>query len=245
MVGALIAAALVTAAPLPQPHRSPVPILMYHVISAPPPGVAYPELYVRPADFAAEMRWLARHRFQAVTLERVYDYWTLGLPLQGRPVVISFDDGYESQATQAFPAMRRYHWPGVVNLEWGHTRPRSGLPLWRLHALLAAGWELDAHTLTHPDLTTVDDSQLWREIAGSRKVMQRQLHVPVNFFCYPSGRYDARVIRAVRRAGYRGATTTNYGLAAPPGYFTLNRVRVDGSDGAVGLAKRLRSLLPP
>jgi hypothetical protein len=66
----------------------------------------------------------------------------------------------------------------------------------------------------------------------------------VDFFCYPDGRYDARVVEAVRRAGYLGATTTNYGLARPPGYFTLDRVRVDGSEHVAGFAAALRALRP-
>jgi hypothetical protein len=67
-------------------------------------------------------------------------------------------------------------------------------------------------------------------------------HVPVDFFCYPSGRYDARVVDAVRRAGYLGATTTNYGLARPQDIYTLSRVRINGSDRLNGFTRRLESL---
>jgi peptidoglycan/xylan/chitin deacetylase (PgdA/CDA1 family) len=110
---------------------------------------------------------------------------------------------------------------------------------WRIRKLIAAGWEIDAHTITHPDLTTVDDARLRYEVAGSRKEIRRRFHVPVDFFCYPSGRYDTRVISEVKRAGYFGATTTNEGFARPPSFFTLSRVRVNGSDGIAGFAAKL------
>ena len=55
---------------------------------------------------------------------------------------------------------------------------------------------------------------LREEVAGSRKDIQRRFHQPVNFFCYPSGRYDAQAIQAVRAAGYLGATTEDQG--SPP-----------------------------
>src|SRR5919198_1664843 len=96
-------------------HNRPVPILMYHVIAAPPAGTAYPELFVRPADFAGQMRWLSRHGYHAVTLRSVYDYWVQGTPLPSRPIVVSFDDGYLSDHTQALPVLRALHWPGVLN----------------------------------------------------------------------------------------------------------------------------------
>ena len=242
-----LAAALVVAAILPAGgaaflSETPVPILMYHVI-APPPGTApYPDLYVRPSDFSAQMTWLARHGYHAVTLQRVYDHWLKGSALPSRPIVISFDDGYLSQYTRAYETLRPHHWPGVENLEVNFLQPVGGLRPWRIRKMIAAGWEIDAHTLTHPDLTRIGDAQLRREVAGSRSVIRRDFHVPVDFFCYPSGRFDARVLAEVRRAGYLGATTTNYGLARPPNVYTLDRIRINGSDGLHGFAAKLSGL---
>jgi peptidoglycan/xylan/chitin deacetylase (PgdA/CDA1 family) len=225
-----------------RPHNHAVPILMYHVVEPARAGVAFPGLYVRPSDFAGQMRWLAAHRYHAVTLSRVYDYWHYGLALPPKPIVISFDDGYRSTYSVAFPDLRRLHWPGVVNLEVAHTSTRWGLPPPLVRGLIRAGWEIDSHTLTHPDLTTVDAARLRSEIAGSRVAIRREFHVPVDFFCYPSGRYDGAVVAAVRAAGYLGATSTDYGLARPGDLFTLDRVRVSGSDGVAGLAAKLGAL---
>ena len=55
-------------------------------------------------------------------------------------------------------------------------------------------------------------------------------------------RYDARVIAAVRAAGYLGATTTRHGLARSGGPYELARIHVDGGDGAAGLARSLAEL---
>jgi peptidoglycan/xylan/chitin deacetylase (PgdA/CDA1 family) len=243
MLRALLASALAVFAPAGS--HQPVPILMYHVVSAPPARVPYPGLYVPPSDFAGQMRWLARNGYRAVTLRQAYNAWTAGTPLPRRPVVLSFDDGYLSDYTRAFPVLRLHHWPGVLNLEVNFLRPVGGLRPWRVRRLIAGGWELDAHTITHPDLTTVDPARLWREVDGSRRALRRLFHVPVDFFCYPAGRYDARVVRAVRRAGFLGATTTHYGLARPPRFFELDRIRIDGSDGVAGFAAKMERLARP
>jgi peptidoglycan/xylan/chitin deacetylase (PgdA/CDA1 family) len=215
---------------------------MYHVIADAPAGVAFPDLFVRPVDFAAQMHWLAANRFTAVTLHQVYEYWLHGTPLPVHPIVLSFDDGYLGQDTHAMPVLRKLHWPGVLNLKVDALKSRYTLPAWRVRQMLAAGWELDAHTITHPDLTHVDDARLWQEVHGSRVELQHMFHVPVDFFCYPSGRYDAHVVAAVRRAGYLGAMTTNYGLARPQDLYTLNRIRINGSDRLNGFARKLQSL---
>lgn len=221
-----------------------VPVLMYHVIAAPYAGAPYPDLYLRKPEFSAEVGWLARHGYHAVTLRRVYDSWHGTSTLPPHPVVLTFDDGYRSQYVNALPVLRARNWPGVLNLKVKNLEFAWGLSPRRVRALIAAGWELDAHTITHPDLTTVSDEQLEHEVAGSRKILQRMFGVPVDFFCYPSGRYDDRVIAAVRSAGYLGATTTRYGLAVRSEPFTLRRVRINGSDRIDGFAAKLLALTP-
>ena len=57
--------------------------------------------------------------------------------------------------------------------------------------LIDDGWELDAHTISHLDLTTFSGARLRREVAGSRRILQQRFHQPVNFFCYPAGKFNA------------------------------------------------------
>jgi peptidoglycan/xylan/chitin deacetylase (PgdA/CDA1 family) len=220
----------------------PVPILMYHAITSPPANAPYPDLYVPRASFAAEVAWLAGRGYHAVTLQQVFDAWRGAATLPSKPIVFSFDDGYLTQVTNALPILKAQHWPGVLNLEFRNLQPVWGIRPPGVRKLLAAGWELDAHTLTHPDLTAVDAARLKEEVAGSREAIRRKFHVPVNFFCYPAGRYDDAAVAAVQQAGYLGATTTNFGLARPSELYTLSRVRVNGTDTAAGLGAKLASL---
>ena len=108
--------------------------------------------------------------------------------------------------------------------------------------MIAAGWEVGAHTITHPDLTTVDDAALKREIDGSRALLQRRLDVPVNAFCYPAGRNDARVRAAVEAAGFVTATTVEPGVASRrDDPFALPRIRVNGTDDPRAVLARVRT----
>lgn len=222
--------------PSAAPRALPVPILTYHVIGAAPATAPYPELYVDPAEFRAEIWWLATHGYHGVTLREVYDSWTRGAALPTKPVVVSFDDGHPSHLRIGLPTLSVVGWPGVLNLHIGNLVPAQ------VDTLIRAGWEIASHTLTHRDLTTLDAVSLHREVAGSRAWIRGVFDVPVAFFCYPAGRYDARVIHEVRRAGYSGATTTDEGFARPQdGMWTLHRLRVKRSDGVRGLAARLGS----
>lgn len=153
--------------------------------------------------------------------------------------MLTFDDGYRSVFENALPVLSDLGWPAVLNLKVGNLKEPWGLSERRVRELAAAGWELGAHTITHPDLRTLDDAALEREVAGSRAEIVRRFGVPVDFFCYPAGRYDDRVIAAVRRAGFLGATTTIEGLATAGDPFELRRVRISRGDGVRGLASAL------
>ena len=240
---AAVTAALVLALPAQSANRlQPVPILMYHVISDAPSSAPYPDLYVPRASFAAQVSWLARHGYHAVTLQQVFDSWRGARRLPAKPVVLSFDDGYLSQLRNAGPILKARGWPGVLNLEVRNLKPVWGIRPPGVRRLMRWGWEIDAHTINHPDLTTLGADQLREEVAGSRAAIRKTFRVPVNFFCYPSGRYDEMVIAAVQAAGYLAATTTNYGLAKPGELYTLARVRINGSDSLAAFAAKLEAL---
>jgi peptidoglycan/xylan/chitin deacetylase (PgdA/CDA1 family) len=222
------------------PFKNPVPILMYHVIDSPPSGAALSQLYVDPDTFDSQMEWLRSDGFQAVSLNQVYDAWFRDGELPEKPVVVSFDDGYRSQYVYARPELRKLGWPGVLSLIAGRLdQPDSELTAPMVRRLIEAGWELDSHTIHHLDVSNLDGADLRDEIAGSRRMLSRRFHQPVNFFCYPSGRYDTAAVAAVRAAGYLGATTTDEGLASKDEMFKLKRIRVDGSDGVGGLKRKL------
>jgi peptidoglycan/xylan/chitin deacetylase (PgdA/CDA1 family) len=73
---------------------------------------------------------------------------------------------------------------------------------------LAERFEIGAHSLTHPDLRRLGADDLRTEVAGSRRELEDVLGRPVEMFCYPKGRANARVRRAVAEAGFVGARTT-------------------------------------
>jgi peptidoglycan/xylan/chitin deacetylase (PgdA/CDA1 family) len=204
---------------------------MYHVIASPPAGAPYPGLYVPADEFAAQMRALAAAGFRGVTLDQVEANWRNGTPLpRGRPIVLTFDNGYRTQFTQALPVLRRLGWVADENLQLSGLPPsQGGLSAGEVRSLVSAGWELDTQGFSHADLPQLDETQLDYEVAVARRTIQRLYHVRASWFCYPSGRYDPLVAEVVKEAGYLGSTTVVPGWASPSGDpYRLPRIRVLG-----------------
>jgi peptidoglycan/xylan/chitin deacetylase (PgdA/CDA1 family) len=225
--------------------KTAVPILMYHVIAAPPPGAPFPGLYVVPSEFSAQMQALKDAGWHAVTLDQVQAYWQHGASLgAGKPIVVSFDNGYQSQYTQALPVLRRLGWVGDENIQLTGLPPsQGGLSQAQIRGLVTAGWELDTQGISHADLITLDAQQLHDQVAVARRTVQQRFGVPVNWFCYPSGHYDSTVIAAVKSAGFTGSTTVVPGWAHPSeDRYRLHRLRVLGGTSPEALLAQIADI---
>jgi len=225
----------VTSAVAQAPRAVTAPILMYHVINPPPAGAPFPGLYVPAGEFAEQMQALAQGGFHAVTLEQLRNHWSSGSALPAKPVVVTFDNGYQSQYTNALPVLRQLGWRAVENIQLTGLPPsQGGLSEAQVNGLVSAGWELDTQGISHADLIALDATQLREQVAVSRQTIQRRYRVPASWFCYPSGHYNATVIAAVKEAGYLGSTTVVPGWAGPgEDPYRLPRLRVlGGTSGA-------------
>ena len=222
-----------------------VPILVYHVINSQPAGTSTSAaLYVPAADFSAQMQALKAAGWHAVTLNQLEADWTHGTSLgSGKPIVITFDNGYASQYAAALPVLKGLGWVGVENLQMnGLPSSEGGLTDAQIRGLVAAGWELDTQGTDHIDLTAVGATQLTSEVGTARQTLKSRYGAPVNWFSYPSGDYNAAVIAAVRSAGYLGATTVNQGWAGPKqDRFRLPRLVVTGGTTPSQLLAQINS----
>ncbi len=225
-----------------KPGTATVPVLMYHVINPPPAGAPFPGLYVPSDEFAAQMQALKAAGWHAVTMDQLKAYWTRGVPLgPGKPIVLTFDNGYASQYDNALPILKHLGWVGNENIQLSGLPPsEGGLTDSQVRGLIAAGWELDTQGISHADLIALDAAQLSYQVATARQILRKRYGVPVNWFCYPSGHYNATVIAAVKAAGFVGSTTVIPGWATPSeDPYRLPRLRVLGGTSPAALLDQI------
>ena len=181
----------------------PVPILMYHHIRT-DIGNDNPAIYVSPERFETQLSWLFAHGFQTVSPE----YFGSPSKRSGKPIVLTFDDGYRDAYETVFPLLQKYGFHATFYLIVDDIDKPGNLTRDEIAEMRAAGMNFGSHTLTHPNLTTAFSWQVEREISGSKKALEDILGAEVNDFCYPGGAFDENVANVVAAAGYRTATTT-------------------------------------
>ena len=182
---------------------------------APPTARPIRELWVAPGRFTSTMQALARAGYHATTLGAVWRAWHGHGTMPRHPIIVSFDDGYQSQSTAARRALapsrlaRRPQPRGRQRPPEGRPGARRGAP--PCCATAGRSTPTRSPTPTSPRSTPRGCAARWRARA---RWLRHAFGVPVAFFAYPAGRYDPRAEAAVRAAGYDGATTTQAGIAS-------------------------------
>lgn len=242
----------VTPTPTPTPGPTPdgvrriarVPILMYHHIALPPrhaDRIRY-DLSVSPRRFEAHLRYLQQAGYTTITLDDLLYHLTRGRPLPPKPIIITFDDGYRDNYTNAFPLLRKYGFTATFFIitdlvNQGHPQYLT----WDMvREMRAAGMRFGAHGRTHIDLSEADYDQLVWQALGSTEVFQVELGEPARYIAYPSGRYDEEVIAIYRSAHYWAGLTTRQGTRQDSAHpFELQRIRVHHTTTVEQLARLL------
>jgi peptidoglycan/xylan/chitin deacetylase (PgdA/CDA1 family) len=192
---------------------------MYHALGAEPSPIT-----TSPSTFEWQMRWLHERGYSVVPLSQLVKRLRAGERPSGATAVITFDDGFLSVYTTAFPILARYHFPATVFIVSGYcgksndwpsqpaAAPRHALVGWgQIREMDRHGFEFGAHTVTHPLLNRLTPDEAAYEVVGSKGMIEESLGHSIELFAYPYGRLNG-AIKALVRHTYLGACGTRLGL---------------------------------
>ena len=199
--------------------------------------------------FACQMAWLKWMGYHVLSLDEYIRHRVQRSSPPPYSVVITIDDGYMDNFTLAYPVLHRYNFPAtifVASEQIGGTyhsevqselNGRQMLSWSDIERMKEGGIQFGAHTRTHPDLTNISARQAWEEIDGSKFDLERKLKVPIHFFSYPFGKFDAKTQTLVQQAGFIGSCSVNTGLNTPmTPLLALHRVEIRGTDSLLQFA---------
>jgi peptidoglycan/xylan/chitin deacetylase (PgdA/CDA1 family) len=231
-----------------RPRKEGLPILMYHKVGNPPADSKLKKLWVSVPMFRKQMTYLKDNGYHPITFYDLYDFWDGKKALPPRPILITFDDGYQNNFTEAFPVLKELGFPATLFVvvqtvgwdnSWHDPKTETRIPMisWdQLKELRAAGWEIGSHTMNHHHLPSIQKKEVAIEMEKSRRVIGEFLNEVPPTFAYPYGAgEDVPFIREqAKAAGYRVAVGVHAGkwnveeMKQSP--FNLPRVFVRGGE---------------
>ena len=193
-------------------------VLCYHIVEAP----AAPRMHIDRDTFRQHLRYLEMTGYNVIPLKHLYEY-VMGkrATIPKNAVVITIDDGWKSTYTEAFPELQKRKFPFTVFIYPNIIGKTTNALSWKeIREMAQAGVDIQSHSLTHPYLTkrhhrskTEKAYSEWlvKELAQSRKILEKETGQKVEFLAYPYGDFDDRVAKASARAGYSAALTCEFG----------------------------------
>jgi peptidoglycan/xylan/chitin deacetylase (PgdA/CDA1 family) len=215
------------------------PILMYHYVDYAPPNAdaVRQDLTVAPELFAEHLNFLQSSGYTTHTMEHLWQAVNRGEKLPPKPVILSFDDGYDDAYQYAFPLLAERGMVGIFFIVKNLIGQAGYLTWTQALEMQTAGMEIGNHSTSHPDMSMLDYASQVAEAEQAAVAIQENLGKRPKFFCYPLGKYNLDTIRAVRETGHLAAVTTADGtLKYTRDRFMMPRVRVRNSTGASSLA---------
>ena len=243
-----------------------VPALMYHDIAPAPNPANYSSTYsynlqyqltVPPDQFSAQMTWLAQNGYHAISLARLADALYDGLPLPPNPIVITFDDGFLGQVTNALPILQKHGFTATffvcTGLAGWQTKGQQYATWDQLRQMAQNGFWIEDHTVT--DNTTnygQTTAVLEQLILSTQQVLLQKIGQPVQFYAYSavwpypaasqSGPMVDNIVPVLKQGGYQLALTdpktlSNQVLSTQP--YQVPRIRVSPDESIQQFAREL------
>jgi peptidoglycan/xylan/chitin deacetylase (PgdA/CDA1 family) len=227
-------------------------IICYHGVGPSSARIDPGFLRVRPNMFRAQLELLAGAGFEFVTVSDLAGQVRSAPPPPGM-VALSFDDAMDDNHAFLLPLAREYGIRVTVYVAtgmMGKPNPWMGegsgarmMTVDELRELVSAGFEIGAHTVTHPDLSRLDFESCFEEANESKLALERLLGIDVRTFAYPFCRYGPAAVEAVQAAGFTAAVTCEGRGSWTP--YELPRTLVTGKDGMSAFLLKLAGLHEP
>jgi peptidoglycan/xylan/chitin deacetylase (PgdA/CDA1 family) len=189
-----------------------IPVITYHKISD---IKEFGLTTVTQNNFEEHIQYLSQNGYTAICFSDIVNQKVL----PDRPIIITFDDGYENVYHNALPVLNKYGYRAVIFVvtdyigKYNNWEPASFQSKYRhlsqdqIRKLSDNGYEIASHSERHRYLPILDPADLLDEIANSKNFIEKIIGGPVLSFCYPYGRYNDKIVDVVKRAGYQYATS--------------------------------------
>ena len=211
---------------------------MYHSISEHVGKEKHNKWRVKPKDFEKQMNWFYKNNWKSFTISELVKLDEI----PKKSFVVTFDDGFEDNFLNAFPILKKYNFKATIylvpNQKTNHWEEKNTSVLSNLLnneqilQMQNSGLiEFGSHTLSHVNLSTINDEQLLNELKKSKEEVEKITNQECEAFAYPYGKFDDNIVNSVKKVGYKNATVVKRGLfKKDDDVFTIKRVGILGTE---------------
>ncbi|MBP7507592.1 MAG: polysaccharide deacetylase family protein [Prolixibacteraceae bacterium] len=188
------------------------PIILYHGVSSSAYECRYRdeselEWILSLEVFERQMKILKELNFNVTTIQELNDFNNAGKVLK-KPIILTFDDGYEANYFNVFPVLKRYGFKAEFYITSDWIDSEGYMKSKQLIEMDIAGMSIQSHGKSHKFLTTLMVNDLNKELLESKRKIECVLNHDVNLISYPGGRFNSLTEECIVNSGYKGSFTS-------------------------------------
>jgi peptidoglycan/xylan/chitin deacetylase (PgdA/CDA1 family) len=203
-----------------------VPVICYHSINKDPSGKS--SIIVSKEKFRQHLQTIKDEGYITLTIAELNDYLFKDKPIPEKSVVLTFDDGYRDNYTNAFPILKEFNMNATIFVISSYLDRDWYLTTQQIKELSDYGIDIESHTVSHVKLSTLSYESQLKELKNSKATLENITEKPVVSVAYPEGKFDENTKKATLEAGYSMGFTIKRGYAdRNDSQVELNRICVD------------------
>ena len=192
-------------------YKMRIPVLLYHSID-----YSNSVISISPEEFKVQMEYLKYSGYKTISLPEYVQYLHSDKKISQKTVILTFDDGFKNNYSEAFPIFKKYGFRATIFLatdyidnvcSWkmDNSIPKFALLSWsEIQDMSEYGIDFGSHSCSHPFLTRLKGRELRDELLNRKITIEEKLKKPVKFLCHPYGDTNELTQRAAKECGYIG-----------------------------------------
>lgn len=182
-----------------------VPIFMYHNIANSTGTDKYVNNYLSISKLEEQIKYIKENNYQTIFVNQLEN-----LENYQKPVALTFDDGYQNFYQNAFPILKKYNQKATLNVITQFIDKPNYVTSNQIKEMEESGLiSIESHTSTHQDLLKINNELIIGELKKSQDYLKKEFNINSIVICYPSGKYNKKILEDVKESYKYGLTTTN------------------------------------
>lgn len=203
-----------------------IPVLYYHSVDE----NAANEVTITPEKLQEQLDYINDKYYVTITMTELYDHIENNKPIPEKSILITFDDGYMNNYTEAFPMLKELNMTATIFCVGNSLDGSYYLSEEAIKEMSDYGIDIESHTVNHVHLDTMSYDEQLLELKNSKNILEKITGKEVLSLAYPFGDYNDNTIKAAKDAGYKMGFTTKLGLSdRTDDIYKLDRIYISSS----------------
>jgi len=210
--------------------KNTIPILMYHGINDKSNRYSFSKIdsvySITEELFEEQMSFISNNNFTVLSIHDLISLKEKNKDIPDKSLVITFDDGHESNYTVGYPILKKFKFPADIFITTNYIDKKNYLKKHQIIAMHNERFSIHSHMVDHKYFPNLPYEEKNYQLSKSKEILENIIKGEVNYVSLPGGRLDNSLTKMLEKNGYKGACTSIPGYNKVFNSYLIQRIPV-------------------